>query len=73
MRVDGSRSKISVEISGSYHAVTAIVASPLLRCGSQMGLYKLKRCSHKGYLTRVVVIGLSQEGHSRALSYLIMV
>jgi hypothetical protein len=33
----------------------------------------MERYSHKGYLIRVVVIGLSREGHSRALPYSIMV
>jgi len=41
--------------------VFAIVASPQVRCGSQMGLYKLERYSHKGYLIKVVAMALAGE------------
>ena len=40
-------------------AVTALVASLLVWCRSQMGLYKLERYSHNGYLIKVVVMALA--------------
>ena len=46
---------------GCNCAVTAIVPSPLVWCGSQMGLYKLERYSHKGYLIKVFVMALAGE------------
>jgi hypothetical protein len=49
------------QIRGCNRAVTAIVASPLVWCGSQMGLYKLERYSHEGYLIKVVVMALARE------------
>ena len=49
------------QIRGRNRAVAAIVASPLVWCGSQMGLYKLKRYSHEGYLIKVVVMALAGE------------
>jgi hypothetical protein len=39
----------------------AIVASLLVLRGSRMGLYKLERYSHEGYLIRVVVMALAGE------------
>ncbi len=42
-------------------ALLAIVASPLVWCGSQMGLYKLERYCHKGYLIKVVAMALAGE------------
>ena len=38
-----------------------IVASPQVRCGIQMGLYKLERYSHGGYLINVVAMALAGE------------
>ena len=44
------------QIRGRYPAVGAIVALPLVWCGCQMGLYKLERYSHEGYLIKKVVV-----------------
>jgi hypothetical protein len=52
-----SRSKIW----GLNRAVAVIVASQLVKCGSQVGLYKLERYSHEGYLIRAVVMALAGE------------
>jgi hypothetical protein len=49
------------QIRGPNRAVAAIVASPLVRCGGRMGLYKLERYSHGGHLIRVVVMALAGE------------
>ncbi len=49
------------QICGRNRAVAVIVASPLVWCGSQMGLYKLERYSHEGYLIKVVVMALAGE------------
>ena len=45
----------------SIVALLAIVVSPLVYCGSRMGLYKLERYSHEGYLINVVVMALAGE------------
>ena len=42
-------------------ASLAIVALPLVWRGSQMGLYKLERYIHEGYLIKVVVMALAGE------------
>jgi len=42
-------------------ASLAIIASPLVWCGSQMGLNKLERYSRGGYLIKVVVMALAGE------------
>ena len=42
-------------------ASLAIVISPLVWGGSGMGLYKLERYSHEGYLNKVVVMALAGE------------
>ncbi len=39
----------------------AMVMSPLVWRGSRMGLYKLERYSHKGYLIKVVEMALAGE------------
>ena len=49
------------QIRGRNRVVTAIVALPLVWCGSRMGLYKLERYSHGGYLIKVVVMALAGE------------
>jgi len=41
--------------------VIAIVTSLLVWCGSRMGLYKLERYSHKGYLIKVALMTLARE------------
>ena len=46
---------------GVVFASLAIVVSPLVKRGSQMGLYKLERYSHGGYLIKVVVMALAGE------------
>ena len=45
----------------SIVASLAIVVSPLVYCGSRMGLYKLERYSHEGYLIKVVIMALAGE------------
>ena len=45
----------------SIVASLAIVVSPLVYCGSRMGLYKLERYSHEGYPIKVVVMALAGE------------
>ena len=45
----------------SIIALLAIIALPLVWCGSQMGLYKLERYSHEGYLIKVVTMALAGE------------
>ena len=45
----------------SVVALLVIVVSPLVWRGSQMGLYKLERYSHGGYLIKVVVMALARE------------
>ena len=45
----------------SVIASLAIVVSPLVWHGSQMGLYKLERYSHEGYLIKVIIIALAGE------------
>ena len=45
----------------SVVASLAIAVSPLVYCGSQMGLYKLERYTHEGYLIKVVVMALAGE------------
>jgi hypothetical protein len=57
----GSNSRRWGQIRGRNRAVTAIVASPLVWCGSRMGLYKLERYGHGGYLIKVVVMALAEE------------
>ena len=42
-------------------ALLAIIVSPLVWCDSRMGLYKLERYSHGGYLIKVVVMALAGE------------
>ncbi len=42
-------------------ASLAIIVSPLVWCGNQMGLYKLERYSHEGYLIKVVAMALAGE------------
>ena len=37
----------------------AIVVSPLVKRGSRMGLNKLERYSHEGYLIKVVVMAVA--------------
>jgi hypothetical protein len=49
------------QIRGRNHAVAVIVALPQVWCGYQMGLYKLERYSHEGYLIKVVVMALAGE------------
>jgi len=49
------------QIRGRNCAVATIVASPLVWCGCQMGLYKQKRYSHEGCLIKVVVMALAGE------------
>jgi hypothetical protein len=44
---------------GVVFASLAIVASPLVKRGSRMGLYKLERYSHEGYLIKVVVLAVA--------------
>ena len=46
---------------GSIVALLAIVVLPLVKRGSRMGLYKLERYSHEGYLIMVVVMALAGE------------
>jgi hypothetical protein len=48
-------------ICGRNRAVAAILALPLVWCGSRMGLYKLERYSHLGYLIKVVIMALAGE------------
>ncbi len=67
----GQRVKVGVRLQikrPSIHRIVRssglvfmIVASPQVRCGSQMGLYKLERYGHKGYLIKVVVMALAGE------------
>jgi len=42
-------------------ASLAIVVLPLVWRGSRMGLYKLERYSHEGYLIKVVEMALAGE------------
>ena len=42
-------------------ALLAIVVLLLVWCGSLMGLYKLERYTHEGYLIKVVVMALVGE------------
>jgi hypothetical protein len=44
---------------GVVFASLAIVVSPLVKRGSRMGLYKLERYSHEGYLIKVVVLAVA--------------
>ena len=46
---------------GVVFASLAIVVSPLVKRGSRMGLYKLERYSHEGYLIKVVIMALAGE------------
>ena len=45
----------------SVIASLAIIVLPLVWHGSQMGLYKLERYSHEGYLIKVVIMTLAGE------------
>ena len=45
----------------SVVALLAIVVLPLVWRSSRMGLYKLERYSHGGYLIKVVVMALAGE------------
>ena len=55
-----SRCKFNCEVVAKV-ALLAIIALPLVLRGSQMGLYKLERYSHEGYLIKVVVMALAGE------------
>jgi len=45
----------------SIVASLVVIVSPLVWCGSRMGLYKLIRYSHEGYLIKVVAMALAGE------------
>jgi hypothetical protein len=53
------RCELNREVVGSIVASLAIVVSPLVKRGSRMGLYKLERYSHEGYLIKVVVLAVA--------------
>jgi hypothetical protein len=60
MLIGSGRYEFNREVM-SVVAPLTIVVLPLVWRGSRMGLYKLERYSHGGYLIKVVVMALAGE------------